>query len=97
MIQRDLFEKTVLPLFEEHREEWLDRARADARMIGTRQELVTIDDVRALCPPPPDVDPRVMGAVFTRSEWESVGYQRSARRECHNRPVGVFRLKRVMK
>jgi hypothetical protein len=50
--------------------------------------------VRAICPPPDDVDPRVMGAVFKRSEWELIRHQRSTRSTCHNRPVGVFRLRK---
>lgn len=89
----DLFEQGILPIFEQHRAEWLERARAEARLIGTRQREVTINDVRAVCPPPAGVDPRVMGAVFLRSEWELLRHQRSQRAACHNRPVGVFRLK----
>lgn len=89
----DLFETAVLPLFEEHRADWLERARSSAIELAAANEKVTIDDVRDVCPPPEDVDPRVMGAVFRGKHWECVGYQKSRRKSCHNRPVGVFRLK----
>lgn len=91
--QRDLFERQVLPLFEEHRSDWLERARAIARQIGLQRVEVTINDVRAVCPPPAGVDPRVMGAVFMRSEWKLLRHERSTRATCHNRPVGVFSLR----
>jgi hypothetical protein len=91
---RDIFEREILPLFEEFRGEWLQEARATAAMLGSSGREITINDVRALCPPPEDVDPRVMGAVFTRKCWTLVRYERSNRATCHNRPVGVFRIKR---
>lgn len=88
-----LFEDTVLPHFEAHSGDWLARARAHARLLGQGGQTVTINDVRVKCPPPVDVDPRVMGAVFLARDWELLRHERSARRTCHNRPVGVFRLK----
>ena len=93
VIMRDLFEKEVLPKFEMHRAEWLLVARATARQLGEAKGEITINDVRRLCPPPNGVDPRVMGAVLKRPEWELIRYERSARATCHNRPVGVFRLR----
>ncbi len=89
----DLFGTEVLPLFEEHRADWLTEARAAAHLIASKRGQVTINDVRAVCPPPSDIDPRVMGAVLRTKAFEVVGYQRSGRRECHNRPIAVFRLR----
>ena len=86
-----IFEQTVLPFFEEHRAEWLEEARSAAYTIGSRGGTVTIDDVRRVCPPPDDVDPRVMGAVFTRSDWRKVGYMNS--RRGHGRHIVIFELK----
>jgi len=91
-MRASMFEQAVLPLFEEYRGDWLVEARRVARALGT-QGPVTIDDVRARVPPPSHVDPRVMGAVFTRREWERVGYQSSTRSTCHKRPICLFRLK----
>lgn len=93
MNQPSLFDADVLPLFEQSQPDWLQSARAAARRLGASGKAITIDDVREVCPPPSDVDPRVMGAVFKHSEWTCTGHRRSRRRECHNRPVGVFVLK----
>lgn len=89
---RDLFETEVRPLFEEYREDWLTRARQVAYALSAKGE-VTIDDVREHIEPPPGKDPRVMGAVFLKEIWEPIGYRKSTRRECHNRPIAVFRLR----
>jgi len=87
------FQETVLPTFEEHRAEWLARARAVARQLGQGGRVVTVNDVRALCPPPPNVDPRVMGGIFSGKDWELLDYARTNRRACHGRAVGLFRLR----
>lgn len=74
------------------RAEWVDAARATARQLGSHGGLVNVDDVRALCPPPPDADPRCMGVIFLKSEWDRVGYINSKRKTCHKRPIAQFRL-----
>jgi hypothetical protein len=91
--QATLFEQHVLPLFELNRADWLDQARTVARMLGARGNTVTIDQVRERCPPPSGIDPRVMGAVFTRSEWTNCGYVKGDRATSHGRPIATFRLK----
>ena len=89
----DSFEQTVLPLFEEYRENWLAQARAAALRLGQNLPEVCIDDVRKLVPPPEDKDPRVNGAVFERKYWVKLRTERSRRRTCHNRPIAIWRLK----
>lgn len=86
-----LFEQTVLPLFEEHRGDWLAHARRIAAELGKDGKRITIDDVREKAPPPSHIDPRVCGAVFERSDWVRVGFTNSQRTTCHRRPVSVFR------
>lgn len=88
----DLFTQSVLPLFEVHRASFLERARAAAFQIATKQGTLTIDDVREVVPLPKDMDGRVFGAVLKR-DFELVGYRKSSRRACHNRPVGIFKLR----
>lgn len=96
MMQPDLFSSAVLPLFEQHRRDWLESARAVARHLAFQNGSVTIDDVRQFCAPPEGIDPRVCGAVFRTKDFEPTGaYRKSARSACHNRPVAVFRLKEV--
>lgn len=79
----------ALELFEVHRAEWLGEARRAAlllyRQVG---RPITVDDVRAECPPPAGCDPRVMGGVFTG--WAPVGFTNSRRRACHGRPIRLF-------
>jgi hypothetical protein len=96
MMEASLFETEVLPRLEAKRAEWLSGARAVARQLG-RKGPTNINDVRRLCPLPPGVDPRVMGAVFNKSEWVCVGYKRSSRSTCHNRPIGTFVLRDPLK
>lgn len=79
----------ALALFEMYRAEFLARARnAALRLYRRVGRPITIDDVRAECPPPGDIDPRVMGAVF--SGWNAVGFTNSRRRTCHGRPIRLF-------
>jgi hypothetical protein len=79
----------ALDLFEVHRAAWLAEARQAAILLYRRVERpITVDDVRAECPPPGYYDPRVMGAVFTG--WNAVGYINSRRRACHGRPIRLF-------
>jgi hypothetical protein len=72
---------------------WIARARAAARNIAAGKGEITIDDVRAVCPPPDGVDPRIMGAVFQKNQFVRVGIAVSERRACHGRMIGVFRLR----
>lgn len=72
---------------------WLEVARSHARRIALEQGEVTIDDVRHICPPPEDCDPRIMGSVFLTRDFERVDFRASGRKACHGRPIGVFRLR----
>lgn len=85
-----VFVQEILPLFDNARAEWLAVARESAYQLGQRGR-VTIDDVRLVCPPPSDVDPRVMGAVFEHAKWEKTGYISSTRG--HGRAVAIFSLR----
>ena len=72
---------------------WIAQARLAARRIACEEGAVTINDVREVCPPPEEADPRIMGAVFNGGEFVRVGFEVSSRRSCHGRMIGVFRLK----
>jgi hypothetical protein len=87
--------QTHFELFETHRPGYLTKARTIARELLQVRDFVTIDDIRELCPPPTGIDPRVMGAVFNRADFEGVGYIQSQRKECHKRPIQKFTLKRA--
>lgn len=86
------FEEAVLPLFEASpsRAAWLAEARAAAHRLGEGGRAITVNDVRAECPPPPEFDPRVLGAVLRGRDWVRVGFVGSDRGTCHRRPIGRF-------
>lgn len=82
----------ALDALEVARADYLSKARLAILEATTVGQIITIDDVRALCPPPDCIDPRVMGGVLRdRKTWEPVGYTNSRRRTCHKRPIGRFK------
>lgn len=83
--------ESVLDKLEETRRPWVERAREKAREIYDRtKEPVSVVMIRAECPPPENVDPRVFGAVLRKPHWKLVGYASSCRVACHGRAVGLF-------
>lgn len=77
-----------LSFFDESKQSWLALARSTAQAIVRRQGEVSADDIHRECAIPPWLDGRVMGRVF--QGMRLIRYQKSVRRECHHRPVGVF-------
>jgi hypothetical protein len=83
----------AMNLLEEARREYLEEARVVAKQIAMEGNgTCTVDQVRDVCPPPKEMDGRVMGAVFNSSDWEHAGYERSNRTTCHKRPISRFRM-----
>jgi len=91
------FHADILPLWElrlrTSKAQWLEQARSLAREIATTQGWVSVDCIRARMAPPADTDPRIMGAVLRRSEFELLKYVQSTRAVSHKRPIAVFVLK----
>jgi len=86
--------ESALALLERTRKDYLLEARAAARKIAYMTQVpISVDDVRAICPPPETIDPRVMGAIFNRADWEPVEFINSHRHTCHNRPIRLFALR----
>jgi len=90
---RDIFPKHVQPKMEMTQAAWLEKARDTARRLCEATGSANIDQVRAYCPPPDHVDPRIMGAVFKHKDFVHLGFTRSKRKACHGRPISTFRLK----
>lgn len=83
----------VMATFDETRGPWLNQARAAAKRLAASNGTVTIDQVRDVCPPPDDVDPRVMGAVLrTGKDFVRIGYCTADRPESTGRQIAIFRL-----
>jgi hypothetical protein len=93
--RRSFYERNVMPRQESAHADWLAEARAYALRLGHDGRHLTVDDVRRHVPPPVNVDPRVMGAIFRTKDWEPLGFVLSARKLCHHRPVRVFRRRDV--
>lgn len=73
---------------------YLAKARAAAeKLYRARGTPISVDDVRVLVPPPANLDPRIMGAIFQRSVWRQAGYVASVRDTCHHRPIAAFELR----
>lgn len=78
---------------------WFVRARK--RMVELYHERggfergaeVCSDDVWALCPPPADRHPSIMGPVFHGGMWIRTGYRASKRPSAHARVISVYTLK----
>lgn len=87
------YRDAALDLLEDTRESYVERAREAAIALASDGRDITIDDVREVCPPPDDVDPRVMGTVLRAPLFVKVGYATSSRKTCHARPIAVFRLR----
>jgi hypothetical protein len=83
--------QTVMDLFETTREDYLAEARLAAESLANRKGVITVNDVREVCPPPANIDPRVMGAIFMSKSWQKVGYMSSSR--AHMRPIAMFERK----
>lgn len=83
----------ALRILEETRQSYLIDARVVAEQIARRGDgTCTVDSVRQECPPPENIDGRLMGAIFNTTDWEHYGYERSDRATCHKRPISRFRF-----
>lgn len=83
----------ALRILEESRQAYLMGARDIAEQIARHGDgTCTVDSVREKCPPPKEIDGRVMGAIFNTADWEHLGYVRSDRVTCHKRPISRFRF-----
>jgi hypothetical protein len=85
----------ALQAFEENRKAFLEHCRYVARAVANAREdrQVTIDDIRERVRLPDGMDGRVFGAVFSKDEWEAVGFRKSRQKINHGRPITVFKLK----
>lgn len=82
----------ALDVLEQARSEYLIEARSVAHKLAKERVIITIDDVRSACPPPADINPKVMGAVFNTRDWQTAGFCATARKEAHGRPIRKWRL-----
>jgi hypothetical protein len=74
---------------------WLEEARRVGKRICTENIVVTIDDIRRLCPLPEGLPLNLYGKVFQEHSFEPIGRIVSTRPEARGRTVLVFTLRYV--
>ena len=89
---QDYFENNVLPEMENKPTNWLKEARLVAVDIAKTHGEVSADDVFDARPPPSNIEPRTMGAVFKTKDFEFVRYVQGRRSV---RAIGIYKLKEV--
>lgn len=84
----------VLDDLEKRRWAYITKARRFAADFARRWGVVSINDVRDGCPPPADVPPAALGAVFKeRDVWVAVSFTLANHPAAHARVVRVYKLK----
>jgi hypothetical protein len=83
----------VLAELEQRRASYVNKARAFAVDFARRWGVVSINDVRNGCPPPADVPPAALGAVFKQRIWTVVSFTQANHPAAHARIVRVYKLK----
>lgn len=78
-----------------HEDLVLKLRRVAKELAASKPEGITADDIHAVCPIPPGVDPRIMGAAFERGKWVKRGWVASSRKETHGRPVRIWTPREV--
>lgn len=53
---------------ERHAPGWEDQAIADMRVFASEHEYFAVEDFRAACPLPSDVNPKALGGVMKRAQ-----------------------------
>lgn len=82
--------------FEGAYSDWLDQARATMEEVIRKNGNCTSDDCWALCPPPADAHPSLMGALFRDDRFLRVSAKKSERASANGRWISVYELKGEM-
>lgn len=72
--------------------DWLRKAKQIAFDLCIVIGSFTVDDVRRICPPPKDCDPRIMGALVRDKRFEPLDFVNSRRVTSHYRAIRRFCL-----
>ena len=84
----------ILDDLEQRRWAYIKQAREFAVDFARRWGVVSINNVREGCPPPADVPPAALGAVFKeRNVWQVVSFCLAEHPAAHARVVRVYKLK----
>lgn len=72
---------------------WIERAKIEAASLAATSPngCISADDLWVLCPPPENVDGRRLSEVWTKKDWERVGWTHSARGHNKGRQIAIWR------
>lgn len=83
--------QAVIDFAKNERADWLLKARDLAYRIALAEGSVTADQIHERLPIPEGIDRRIVGSVF--DGMQCIRYQKSKRKQCHCRPIGVFTIR----
>lgn len=89
----NIYHEEIAPLQENAYAEWYEEVRYHAVNLALKNGSVTSDDLWEVCPPPPGVNTKAMGAIFRGKHWKKIGYTLTKRGTSHSRPIGIWALK----
>jgi hypothetical protein len=69
---------------------WLVHARAEMLRLVDERGRVSADDLHAICPPPVDAHPNLIGAVFRRLGLQVIDWRKSTRPAAHARMIPIY-------
>ncbi len=84
--------KTMQDLFALSKQEWLDGARWQARILLRDKPYITIEDILAVYPRPDYLHVNITGSVFKDKDFVADGWTRSKRKSSNGRQVMRWRL-----
>jgi hypothetical protein len=92
----DSLKDAALAMLEKHRAQLIRRSRRALLTHLLEQGSGTIDDVRAVVPTPPNIDPTAFGAVPKSLKREGIiradGFRKTRRPDSHARLVNIWVL-----
>lgn len=74
-----LFSNTVLDLFRQTSDEWIENARSEAVRQLRTHEYITIEDILRVCPFPGYLKVNIRGQVFKTREFTPIGWTNAQR------------------
>ena len=94
MLTAEELRDVILWQHEKTKKDYLWVARKMAAKIAHEKGEVTINDVRKAVPPPVDMHPSVLGAVFRNKMFEHTGrYTTADHLASHARKVGIYKIR----
>lgn len=79
-------------LFKDAKSAWLNKARAEARLLLERRESITSEDVTARCPLPRYLHRNTIGKIFQHPDFQAIGYTLARKPSSNGRTIRKWTL-----